>query len=70
MIEVTDTFCGQANYGWAARHTFDYDDARYLVRRAKAAAGLTGIRCLRTEIPGGFQLDVIGQNVVAFIDII
>lgn len=59
QIEVTDTFGGEANYSWVRRETVDVpaakhgDDARadqrrvnrLLVRRAKAFAGWTGMRC-------------------------
>ena len=52
-VEVTDTFGGEANYAWVRRYTIgaptaDYGSRSYratLVRRAKAAAGWTGMRC-------------------------
>lgn len=48
-FEHTDTFGGEANYSWVRRHSFanltpDLTDLQ-IVRRAKAWAGLTGIRC-------------------------
>lgn len=53
QAEVTDTFGGEANYSWVRRYTIEtpaceYRDPAYnrtLVRRAKAAAGWTGLRC-------------------------
>lgn len=53
QVEVTDTFGGDANYSWVRRYTIEtptceYRDPAYsrtLVRRAKAAAGWTGLRC-------------------------
>lgn len=62
-IELTDTFCGEANYSWVSRASvtmpelthYGYDGGsnyskankvyqRELVKRAKAAMGLTGVR--------------------------
>jgi len=46
-VEFTDTFGGNANYSWVRRETLtlpvDISD-RELMRRAKAAMGLTGVR--------------------------
>ena len=47
QIEHTDTFGGEANYGWVHRETLPdkkYSD-RQLVIRAKKFAGFTGMRC-------------------------
>jgi hypothetical protein len=47
-FEHTDTFAGQSNYAWVRRATLDAPDTlsdRAIVRRAKAWAGLSGIRC-------------------------
>ena len=46
-FEHTDTFAGESNYSWVRRETLDVSDAlsdRAIVRRAKAWAGLSGIR--------------------------
>jgi hypothetical protein len=46
-LEHTDTFAGESNYSWVRRETIDAPDAlsdRAIVRRAKAWAGLSGIR--------------------------
>ena len=60
QIEVTDTFGGESNYSWVRRERIEDvpaarigDNAaqdhkrtrRYLVRKAKAFAGYTGMRC-------------------------
>ena len=45
--EYTDTFGGEANYAWVRKATFSApDDASraMLLRRAKAALGLSGLR--------------------------
>lgn len=45
-LEHTDTFGREANYSWVRRAHIPADVSdRALVRRAKAWAGLTGIRC-------------------------
>jgi hypothetical protein len=43
--ELTDTFCGEANYSWVKRVTFEAPSnakTSLLVRRAKRALGLMG----------------------------
>lgn len=45
LIEVTDTFAGEANYSWARREVIPGTPTpRQLVRRLKALMGLTGQR--------------------------
>lgn len=54
-VEYTDTFGGDANYSWVRRATVSMPDGygagmhgrtyrRELMRRAKAAVGITGMR--------------------------
>ena len=53
-VEFTDTFGGEANYGWVKRVEIEAPwscSDRTLMRRAKAAIGLTGTRG-RTTIHG------------------
>ena len=43
--EYTDLFGGEANYSWARRATIPATESRRaLMRRAKAALGLSGVR--------------------------
>lgn len=52
QVEYTDTFGGEANYSWVKRASIqtpscDYRSPSYrstLMRRAKAAMGLSGVR--------------------------
>lgn len=47
IAEYTDTFGGEANYSWVKRATIEAGDepsALALIRRAKAALGLSGLR--------------------------
>jgi hypothetical protein len=46
-VEYTDTFAGNANYSWVKRQTILVprgSHRRKLMRAAKAAVGLTGVR--------------------------
>ena len=64
-LEATDTFGGEANYSWVRRDTFEASDSlsnRALVRRAKAFAGFTGLRCEVLDIGDGVQVTPIGRN--------
>jgi hypothetical protein len=50
QFENTDTFGGEANYCWVNRQVIPTAEAqgltdKQLIRRAKAWAGYTGIRC-------------------------
>jgi len=46
-VELTDTFGGEANYSWVKRDqlTTEKSSRRAIVQKAKAWAGITGIRC-------------------------
>lgn len=46
-VEYTDTFGGEANYSWVKRETLELPQGlsdRAIMRRAKAAMGLTGVK--------------------------
>lgn len=70
-IEVTDTFGGEANYCWVRRYEIKepVKSDLALVRRAKALAGWSGLRC-RTANYGNtsFTLRPFGMCQVMFID--
>ena len=51
-FEHTDTFGGEANYCWVNRGTVMARSLDHAVRLAKAACGLTGVRCKREEYSG------------------
>lgn len=47
MVEQTDMFAGEANYGWVRRTSFPVpEDAsdRSIIRRAKRALGVANVR--------------------------
>jgi hypothetical protein len=46
-VEYTDTFGGEANYSWVDRQTIQVPEEAtdlLIMRRAKAAVGLTGVK--------------------------
>ena len=69
-VEYTDTFSGQANYAWVTRKTLELPDNvpdRTLVRAAKAALGMTGVRCKREDMGDAIALRPVGANTIIFI---
>lgn len=70
QFELTDTFGGEANYSWAKRETVELPDDisdLALVRRAKLAMGLNGVRCRRESYGDMIALYPYGACVVLFI---
>lgn len=68
--ELTDLFAGEANYSWVRRETLELSEDltdRQIIRRAKAALGLTGCRCKKESIGETIQLKPYGSLTVAFI---
>ena len=60
QFEVTDLFGGEANYSWVKRETVSFDEKlsdRAIVRRAKAWAGWTGMRCKVDNFGDMFRID-------------
>jgi hypothetical protein len=69
-IEVTDTFGHEANYSWVRRHTLDAPDTLSdysVVRRAKAAVGWNGKRCVTVKYGDMIELRHYGECTVCFI---
>ena len=68
--ELTDTFCGEANYSWVRRAELELPDTatpRRQITAAKAALGLTGCRCVKSDHGDLIELRPIGSCTVAFI---
>ena len=68
--ELTDTFCGEANYSWVRRAELELPDTatpRQLITAAKAALGLTGCRCVKSYLGDLIELRPSGSCTVAFI---
>jgi hypothetical protein len=70
-VEYTDTFAGEANYSWVRRAEIELPEGatdRQLVRAAKAAIGLTGVRCRKEDYGDSVTLRPIGSCTVVFIN--
>jgi len=72
LFEHTDTFGGEANYGWCNRTAYGpcrtpYPSRRELIRAAKAFAGLTGLRCRVTSYGDGYEIRPSGMCQVVFV---
>ena len=53
QAELTDLFCGEANYSWLTRFEFTLPanaTDRAIVRAAKLGLGLSGCRCRRSDL--------------------
>jgi hypothetical protein len=67
QIEYTDTFAGESNYSWVRRYTIQAKNDRAAIRAAKAAVGLTGIRCAKSDYGDLIDLRPNGICTVLFI---
>jgi hypothetical protein len=75
-VELTDTFGGDANYSWVRRSKvsapeFDTREPkgyqRTIMRRAKAAVGMTGVKGVTERVGCGFEFRPYGACVVMFV---
>jgi hypothetical protein len=70
LCEYTDTFGGEANYAWVIREEISLPDQASdlsIVRAAKAALGLSGVRCRRSDLGELLELRPHGSCSVVFI---
>jgi hypothetical protein len=68
--ELTDTFGGEVNYSWVQRERIELPAGSSdlsIVRAAKRALGLSGVRCARSELGETIELRPYGLCQVAFI---
>lgn len=71
VVTQTDTFGGEANYSWANRYEFAVHKAasqRNIVRKAKALAGMTGVKADTYDYGESFTIKPRGYNQVIFVD--
>ena len=69
-VEYTDTFGGEANYSWVKRAEFEMPDSatnNQITKKAKAAIGLTGVRCSTVELWDGFQITPVNSCTIVFV---
>lgn len=72
QYEVTDTFCGEANYSWVSRGVIKGKQSELFsnlaaVRRVKKEIGWNGIRCKVTDYGDMIELHPYGMLQVCFI---
>lgn len=70
-VTHTDTFGGEANFGWVNRHEFAmHNEAsqRSIVRRAKAMAGMTGVKADTYDYGDSLTIKPRGYAQVIFVD--
>ena len=70
QVELTDLFCGEANYSWVRRDEITLSDSASelaIVRAAKAALGISGCRCKREDCGETITLKPYGSLTVALI---
>ena len=70
QAEYTDTFGGEANYSWVRRETFDADQNAtnaLIMRRAKAACGLSGVRGRTEDMGDSLAFRPYGACTVLFV---
>jgi hypothetical protein len=69
-FEYTDTFGGEANYSWVRRETIDVPEGisdQALIRKAKAFAGISGVRSYVDKQGDMIALRPSGMCTVLFI---
>lgn len=78
-VELTDTFCGEANYCWVRRATVPGIAEKYrdgwtrkreqalVMRRAKASVGLNGVRGKTIPLGDGYEFRPYGICQVMFV---
>jgi len=72
-VEYTDTFGGEANYSWVRRAVVNgpsdiSSKAQGLImRRAKAAVGLNGVRGVTQDYGDGYEFRPFGSCTVLFV---
>ena len=68
--ELTDTFGGEANYSWVRRVDVTLPDGASnlaIVRAAKKALGIAGVRCTTYNYGDMIEIRPRGQCLVAFV---
>jgi hypothetical protein len=69
--EYTDTFGGEANYSWVRRVTIpaggENESQAALMRRAKRALGISGVRGRTHSYGDSYELRPYGMCTVAFV---
>ena len=70
-VTQTDTFGGEANYSWANRYEFAINpeaSQRNIVRKAKFAAGMTGVKSDTYDYGDSLTIRPRGYAQIIFVD--
>jgi len=70
-VTITDTFGGEANYGWVNFHQFNVKDTisqRSIVRKAKSLANMTGVKADTYDYGDSITIKPRGYNQIIFVD--
>ena len=70
-VEYTDTFGGEANYAWAERATIELPHSATratIMRAAKRATGLAGVRGRTSDYGEGYEFRPFGSCTVLFVE--
>ena len=70
-VTHTDLFAGEANYSWANRYEFAMHKSasqRNVIRKAKALAGMTGVKADTYDYGDSYTIKPRGYNQVIFVD--
>lgn len=71
VVTHTDLFGGEANYGWVNRYEFvpkSEESQRSVIRKAKALAGLTGVKAETYDYGDGYTIKPRGYAQIIFVD--
>lgn len=71
VVTHTDTFGGEANYGWVNRYEFipkKNASQRSVVRKAKALAGMTAVKADTYDYGDGYVVNPRGYAQIIFVD--
>jgi hypothetical protein len=71
QVELTDTFGGEANYSWVKRGEFEAvegESQRSIMRKAKAAVGMTRLRGRTYSFGNGYEFRPFGLCQVMFVN--
>ena len=71
VVTQTDTFGGEANYSWANSYEFAMHKSasqRNVIRKAKALAGMTGVKADTYDYGDSYTIKPRGYNQVIFVD--
>jgi hypothetical protein len=71
VVTVTDTFGGEANYGWVKRYEFQPRNAesqRSVIRQAKSLANMTAVKADTYDYGDGYTVKPRGYNQIIFVD--